>query len=93
MCFSRFILFILLMSFIKKTLSRSSTYLQNPLESAECLIIPGQNGEDIALIPIGCIDGSILYLESHDLPESEVGMQEQEHHFGGSKGSGECRGV
>lgn len=81
------------MSFISKTQKRTQSFLQNPLENAECLIIPGTNGEDIALIPIGCIDGSILYLESHDLPESEAGMQEPGHHFGGSKELKGCHGV
>lgn len=65
------------MSFISNSKKRAQTYLENPLQNAECLIIPGINGEDIVLIPIGVIDGSILYLESHDLPPSEGGMQAQ----------------
>lgn len=70
------------MSHISNTKKRVSNSLQNPLENAECLIIPGTNGEDIALIPIGCIDGSILYLESTDLPQSEGSTQERGQHLG-----------
>lgn len=81
------------MSFISNTKKRADTYLQNPLENAECLIIPGTNGEDIALIPIGCIDGSILYLESQDPQVLEGGMQAHDQHFGRSKGSDGCHGV
>lgn len=81
------------MSLIRNSYKRSASFVQNPLENAECLIIPGTNGEDIALVPIGVIDGSILYLESHDLPQSEDGLQEQGQHSGGSKGLNACHGA
>lgn len=70
------------MSYIKNSQSRVNSYVQNPLENAECLIIQDTKGEDIALIPIGVIDGSILYIESRDLPPHEVGMQEPNRHLG-----------
>jgi len=44
------------MSHISNTKKRVSNFLQNPLENAECLIIPGTSGEDIVLIPIGLIE-------------------------------------
>jgi len=50
-------------------------------EEPECLILtlPHSTGQkELLLIPIGSIDGCILYLESHDLPEPQASIQAPE---------------
>lgn len=59
----------------------------------ECLIIPTDDGTEIMLVPVGNIDGSTLYVESHDLPEHEDGTQEPGLHSGGSKDLRKCLGA
>ena len=81
------------MSFTNKRSLNQANQSSRNLEEAECLIIPGINGEDIMLIPCGNIDGCTLYLESHDQVPQEDGMQGRDQHSGGSKGLGACRGV
>jgi len=81
------------MSYSNKRSLSQVNYIGKNFEEAECLIIPGTNGEDIMLIPCGNIDGCTLYLESHDPVPPEDGMQGQGQPSGGSKALGACRGA
>jgi len=52
-------------------------------EEPECLIIEDTNGEDIILMPIGELEGSILYIERRtNQLDTADSSQEQEQHIG-----------